>query len=187
MLLTLFACAGGDALDANLNAATWSDGWSTHLVWRAAAESTDTAAAADPTMDGALAAEAAATRTLTVRALDDAGPGATLRAFTFDTTDGLAVSAVDGAPLDPPVILLPTAWKEGDAVTSGAFTATAEPLADIVTWYGTFTDVATVQVSGPADSPVAGTLRFASGVGLVQFALPGLEGDLVWYDPAAAE
>jgi hypothetical protein len=189
LVLLLAACtpvAGTNAGDTRV----WTSNWADHLVYQSVAVDTlgaggsDTAA--DPTarLDATLVATGAEWA-LSLRAADDAGLGDIVRELTFSTDKGLAVTQVDGAVLDPAVVLLPATWDEGAAVVSGDYTATTDPLAAAVTWYGTFADVVTVRVSGPAGDPLAGLLRFAPDVGLVQFALGDTAGDLVWYDPAA--
>jgi len=190
LVLLLAGCSlapGANTGDTRL----WTANWADHLVYQSVsadalgAGGSDTAA--DPTtrFDATLVATGA-TWALSLNTTDDSGAvGDRVRAVTFSTETGLSVTEVDGVALDPAVVLLPATWDEGASVASGDYTATTDPLAAAVTWYGTFQDVATVRVSGPAGDPLAGVLRFAPDVGLVQFALGDVAGDLVWYDPAA--
>lgn len=187
-MLALFLIGCGTEIGGPLDAAPWTTGWSRHLVYRSVGPDgvesggTDTAAAVEERLDGALDADGDSLR-LVVRALTDDGTGDTLRELVFATTDGLAVTEADGAPLDPPVVLLGATWSEGEVVASGDHSVTVEPIGAVVTWYGSFADGLTLRVEGPPASPLAGTLRFAKGIGLVQFGLGDLGGDLAWYDP----
>lgn len=190
MLAPLLLLGCSNQIVGPLEATPWTANWSQHLVYRSvdadgvATGGSDTAAAVESRLDGAVEADGD-TRRLVVRTLGDEGTGETLRELVFSTADGLSVTEVDGAPLDPAVVLLGATWDEGEAVTSGDHTATTEPIGPVVTWYGSFADAVTVRVEGPASSALAGTLRFAKGVGLVQFGLGDVGGDLVWYDPTA--
>lgn len=190
MLWMLLGC---DGLSTGINAGDtriWTANWSDHLVYQSVDAASlggggsDTAALGTSQMDAVLAASGSEWA-FSARALSESGVGETLRELTFSTADGLSVTQVEGVALDPAVVLLPANWEEGAAVTSGAYTTTTDPLADAVTWYGTFAKVVTVRVEGPAGDPLAGILRFAPDVGLVQFALGTVAGDLAWYDPSA--
>jgi hypothetical protein len=96
--------------------------------------------------------------------------------LTFSGKGVQMVAAPDA--LDTPIVLVESSFKSGDAVTSGSVTATVTLIDALTTWYGTFYDVVQVDLSGGTPT---GQLRFAEGIGIIQFSVGTTAGELAWY------
>lgn len=80
--------------------------------------------------------------------------------------------------LATPIVLLESSFADGDATTTGDVTATVTFIESLPTWYGTFEDVVQIDLSGGTPS---GQLRFAEGIGILQFSIGATAGDMAWY------
>lgn len=96
--------------------------------------------------------------------------------LTFSGKGVQLVAAPDA--LGTPVVLLDSSFKDGDTVTTAGLTAQVTFIESLTTWYGTFNDVVQVDLSGGTPS---GQLRFAEGIGVIQFSIGETAGDMAWY------
>jgi len=185
LLLLFLACKGGEATTAQSSADSWTGGWTGHIVYREVGGDPEGDVDTAGTLSGLLQVEIAddgATRSLGVRRGDTWADGEDVLAMELSTAGGLSVTSVDGAAVDPPVVLLADPFVSGQSQKSGSTTTTPHTVEGLVTWYGTIPEALEITIDGPADSPITGVLRIAQRVGPVQFVLGDLAGDLAWYE-----
>ena len=92
--------------------------------------------------------------------------------FSYDLEGTDALSLVE-----PPLVLLPDHFNDGDQVAEGATNVTVHIRKDVKTWYGVLPEAVELELVGE----LTGTLRIAPGIGPAQFSLQGQHGDLAWY------
>jgi hypothetical protein len=183
MAVFALGCSGGGggsggARDGNAFASPWAE----ELLYRPAAvssleeldEALDTGEAAGTVHHAWTEVGDGGTRWW-VSDVDDR-TGAAYLDLRFDGAGLQLVAAPD--TLATPIVLLPASFDDGQSVQSGDVTATITWIDSLNTWYGTFTHVVQVDLSG--GSPT-GQLRFAEGVGVIQFSVGVTSGDLAWY------
>ena len=180
-LVLLLACDPDSAPTGGFTSETYAPPWAAHLMYRqldpedlASIDTGDTLSriyhvgmtGADPSYE------------LVFSEGDNYATAAPFMSWSLSTADGVALTAVDGEALDPPVTLLASAFQLDEAVTSGAYRTTPTKLDTLTTWYGDFEEVMQIRVDGAT----IGDLYLAEGIGLVQFTWGDVAGDLAWYE-----
>lgn len=180
--LLLVACGEKETTSGNLSGDLYAPPWAAHLIYREAevdelSEGVDTAEPLNHKLH-LMPTGSDPEYQLEFRDGETWGSADELMTWTLSTDGGLTLTAIDGEALDPPVLLVGSAYEADAAVSSGEWRTTPSRVEALTTWYGTFEDVLEVRVDGP----VIGELRFAQGVGLVQFTWNDLAADLAWYE-----
>lgn len=179
----LLACAGGGGGGPGSDLSTWGPPWSTHLSYlvvdpAALDGGADTALAAESWFHAGISATEAEIQ-IELRQGEVWASASPAGSLTLILRDGLYLRAVDGEEVSPPVALAGDPVRLGEALTTGAWTATPAAVDPLDTWYGVFSNGLELRIDGPT----AGLLRVAPGVGPVQLVWGDLAGDLYSYEP----
>ena len=178
--LALIACSGGGS-SGTLPASTYLPPWATHLEYEEVdATALDGIEDTSTTLAHILHIGVSGdgdSWTWEVREGDDYATASTVLTLGLSTASGLEITSVDGTDLSPTLTLLSANYTVDEAVASGDSSAKPTRLDTLNTWYGTFSNVVDIEVSGPT----VATFKMAEGIGPVQFAWGDVAGDLAWY------
>lgn len=186
LLALAAACNGNGALGGNASWTDWGPPWTTSAQYRALAaadlESLDEGfdTGADLGEQRYATIEESGTQVVW-SVFADESLSQLLFSFTFEASGGLLLTDSSAGSYDPPVVILPETVRSGDSEKTGDFKVSTNRMPTVNTWYGQFTDVVQADISGPATDAATGQIRFAKGVGPIQFVLSGETGDLSWY------
>lgn len=181
-ILLFAACQGGESPAGTLSGDLYAPPWASHLLYRGVdpdelAEGADTAAPLTHELHVGVSG-AQQSWTLEFRDGENFATADIVMTWELSSASGIALTAIDGEALSPPVTLVEAAYALETPVSSGQWRTTPERLETFTTWYGTFEDVLAIQVDGP----VVGEIYLAAEIGLVQFSWGDLAGDLAWYE-----
>lgn len=106
--------------------------------------------------------------------------GAAFGSLEISARDTVALCGGGGGAIDPPLTLFEAEVQQDQSWTAGGWTSVIDLTEGVEAYYGTFSQVVDVTVSGGSGVPSGWTLSFAAGPGLMGIRGEGFTADLIF-------